>query len=50
MKPILYRITLDTLIVGMFALSLRDALLAAQELWPGQRVLSCVQAPEWDDE
>lgn len=48
--PQLYTVTLDTCVVGIFALTLADALLAAQELWPGQRIHSCLQAPEWDDE
>jgi hypothetical protein len=48
--PQLYTVTLDTCVVGIFALTLTDALLAAQELWPGQRIHSCLQAPEWGDE
>lgn len=50
LPPMLYSVTLDTCTVGIFALSLTDALLAAQELWPGQRIHSCLQAPEWGDE
>ena len=46
----LYRVTLDTQIVGVMGTCLRDILFAVAELWPGQKIRSAIIAPEWDDE
>ena len=46
----LYRVTLDTQIVGVMGTCLRDILFAVAELWPGQKIRSAIIAPEWDDD
>lgn len=49
-SPKLYRVTLDTCVVGVMGLSLAGVLSTVAELWPGERVRSAVIAPEWGDE
>lgn len=45
----LYRVTLDTCVIGVMGHCLRDVLLAVTELYPTERVHSAVIAPEWSD-
>ena len=47
-KLTLYRVQLNTCTVGIMGLCLRDVLLTALELYPGQEILSATIAPEWD--
>lgn len=43
----LYRVQLTTCTIGIMGLCLRDVLLTALELYPGQQILSATVAPEW---
>lgn len=44
----LYRVTLNTCVVGVMGICLADVLSCVAELWPGEQVLSAVLAPEWE--
>jgi hypothetical protein len=46
--PKLYRVTLTTTVVAIMGLCLSDVLLTVAELWPNEKILSAVIAPEWD--